>query len=131
MRVTALMLAALLAAARGRFASLGYDGTGLRDIAKACDMLPGSLHYRYASKEDILAALMERAIDRLIETFAELIETAGDDGETMATVAVCGAGSGDAGGRGADDEIMRCRASSWHGRPRPWCVHPRTSGAAR
>jgi TetR/AcrR family transcriptional regulator, cholesterol catabolism regulator len=29
-------------------------------------MLPGSLYYRYPTKEDILAALMERAIDRLI-----------------------------------------------------------------
>lgn len=56
---------ALQAAAR-LFREQGYAGTSLRDIARAAGMLPGSLHYRYASKEDILAALMERAIDRLI-----------------------------------------------------------------
>ena len=56
---------ALQAAAR-LFREQGYSGTSLRDIARAAGMLPGSLHYRYATKEDILAALMERAIDRLI-----------------------------------------------------------------
>jgi AcrR family transcriptional regulator len=58
---------ALQAAAR-LFREQGYAGTSLRDIARAAGMLPGSLHYRYATKEDILAALMERAIDRLIES---------------------------------------------------------------
>jgi TetR/AcrR family transcriptional regulator, cholesterol catabolism regulator len=58
---------ALQAAAR-LFRDQGYAGTSLRDIARAAGMLPGSLHYRYATKEDILAALMERAIDRLIES---------------------------------------------------------------
>lgn len=57
---------ALHAAAR-LFREQGYAGTSLRDIARAAGMLPGSLHYRYATKEDILVALMERAIDRLIE----------------------------------------------------------------
>ena len=58
---------ALQAAAR-LFREQGYAGTSLRDIARAAGMLPGSLHYRYATKEDILAALMDRAIDRLIES---------------------------------------------------------------
>lgn len=55
----------LVAAAR-RFREHGYAATTLRDIARAAGMLPGSLHYRYPTKEDILVALMERAIDRLI-----------------------------------------------------------------
>jgi AcrR family transcriptional regulator len=55
----------LVAAAR-LFREQGYAATTLRDIARASDMLPGSLYYRYPTKEDILAALMERAIDRLI-----------------------------------------------------------------
>jgi AcrR family transcriptional regulator len=49
------------------FREQGYAATSLRDVARAAGMLPGSLHYRFATKEDILAALMERAIDRLIE----------------------------------------------------------------
>ena len=57
---------ALEAAAR-LFREQGYAATSLRDIARAAGMLPGSLHYRHPTKEDILSALMERAIDRLIE----------------------------------------------------------------
>lgn len=57
----------VLQAAARQFREQGYAATTLRDIARAAGMLPGSLHYRYATKEDILAALMERAIDRLIE----------------------------------------------------------------
>lgn len=57
----------VLQAAARQFREQGYAATTLRDIARAAGMLPGSLHYRYASKEDILSALMERAIDRLIE----------------------------------------------------------------
>lgn len=56
----------LLAAAR-QFREHGYAATTVRDIARAAGILPGSLHYRYPTKEDILSALMERAIDRLIE----------------------------------------------------------------
>jgi TetR/AcrR family transcriptional regulator, cholesterol catabolism regulator len=56
----------VLDAAARLFREQGYAATTVRDVAKAAGMLPGSLHYRYASKEDILAALMERAIDRLI-----------------------------------------------------------------
>jgi len=57
----------VLQAAARLFREQGYAATTLRDIARAAGMLPGSLHYRYPSKEDILSALMERAIDRLIE----------------------------------------------------------------
>jgi TetR/AcrR family transcriptional regulator, cholesterol catabolism regulator len=44
----------------------GYAATTVREIAKAADMLPGSLHYRYPSKDDVLIALMERAVDKAI-----------------------------------------------------------------
>ncbi len=56
----------VLQAAARRFREHGYAATTLRDIARAAGMLPGSLHYRYPTKEDILSSLMERAIDRLI-----------------------------------------------------------------
>jgi AcrR family transcriptional regulator len=56
----------ILDAAAALFRQQGYAATTVRDIARAAGMLPGSLHYRYPSKEEVLAALMERAIDRLI-----------------------------------------------------------------
>ncbi len=56
----------VLSAAARLFREQGFAATSVRDVAKAAGMLPGSLHYRYASKDDILVALMERAIDRLV-----------------------------------------------------------------
>lgn len=60
-------MAKVLDAAARLFRERGYDATTVRDVARAAGMLPGSLHYRYKTKEDIVVALMERAIDRLIE----------------------------------------------------------------
>ena len=73
---------ALQAAAR-LFREQGYSGTSLRDIARVAGMLPGSLHYRYATKEDILAALMERAIDRLIEGITAAVAATPDPLERL------------------------------------------------
>lgn len=54
----------LLDAAARLFRRRGYAPATLRDIAKASGLLPGSVFYRYRSKEHILLALMERAVDR-------------------------------------------------------------------
>jgi len=73
----------VLQAAARLFRDQGFAATSLRDIAKAAGMLPGSLHYRYASKEDILSALMERAIDRLIEGVLSASATGADPLERL------------------------------------------------
>lgn len=57
---------AILNAAAVLFRERGFAATSVRDLAQTAGILPGSLHYRFRSKEDVLAALMERAIDRLI-----------------------------------------------------------------
>lgn len=41
----------------------GFDGTSMRDIAAAVDMLPGSLYYHFPSKEDMLLAIHERVVN--------------------------------------------------------------------
>jgi TetR/AcrR family transcriptional regulator, cholesterol catabolism regulator len=46
------------------FRRKGFAGATTREIAAAAGMLPGSLHYRFQSKEDLLLALMERGITR-------------------------------------------------------------------
>ncbi|HWL40276.1 MAG TPA: TetR/AcrR family transcriptional regulator [Gemmatimonadaceae bacterium] len=46
------------------FRERGYSATTVREIAAAANMLPGSLHYRYASKEDLLLALIDHGIER-------------------------------------------------------------------
>jgi AcrR family transcriptional regulator len=62
----------LLAAGR-LFREKGFAATTVREIAQAAEMLPGSLHYRYASKDDVLVALMERGVERAIAAVTEAI----------------------------------------------------------
>jgi len=47
------------------FRERGYAATSMRDIAAAIDMLPGSLYYHFAAKEDLLVAVYEQRV-RLI-----------------------------------------------------------------
>ena len=47
------------------FREKGYAATSMRDIAAAADMLPGSLYYHFAAKEDLLVAVYEEGV-RLI-----------------------------------------------------------------
>ena len=44
----------VLAISATLFREKGFERTSLREISKACGMLPGSLHYRYRAKDDIL-----------------------------------------------------------------------------
>lgn len=52
----------VLEAAGRLFRQKGYAATTIRDIADAAGVWPGSLHYRYGTKEAVLLALMERGI---------------------------------------------------------------------
>ena len=56
----------ILVAAGKLFREKGFSATTVREIASGAQMLPGSLHYRYASKDEILIALMRRGIERAI-----------------------------------------------------------------
>ncbi len=68
----------ILSAAARLFREKGFDGTTIRQIAEASGLLPGSLHYRYRAKEDILVDMMrvaiERTITRIIEATADIQE---------------------------------------------------------
>lgn len=43
----------------------GYEGTSVRDIARAAGMLPGSLYCHFATKDDLLVAVYERGVERI------------------------------------------------------------------
>src|SRR5258707_12669599 len=73
----------VLDAAARLFRQKGVDATTVRDVARAAGILPGSLHYRFASKEELLVALMERAIDRLMAGVLEAITEGQDPIERM------------------------------------------------
>lgn len=58
----------VLLAAGKLFREKGFAATTVREIAAAAQILPGSLHYRYSSKDDILVALMKRGVERAIKS---------------------------------------------------------------
>ncbi|MCD6060453.1 MAG: TetR family transcriptional regulator [Moraxellaceae bacterium] len=67
----------LFASAR-LFREYGFDKTTVRQIAEACNLLPGSLHYRYRAKEDILVDMMRVAIEKTIRGITEASVTTQD-----------------------------------------------------
>lgn len=54
----------ILDAAARLFREHGYAGTSQRDIAAACGLQAGSLYYHFASKEEVLAEVLEAGIQR-------------------------------------------------------------------
>ena len=54
----------VLTSAARLFKAHGYERTTVKEIAEACNMLPGSLHYRYQTKEAILVDLMRLGLER-------------------------------------------------------------------
>src|SRR5260370_5231932 len=61
----------IIAAASKLFASKGFEGTSIRDIAAASGVLSGSLYYHFPSKEDLLFTVHQEsltAMRREVET---------------------------------------------------------------
>lgn len=67
----------LLTAAR-LFREQGFAGTGLRQIASEAGVLLGSVHYRFPTKERLLVALMESAIDHAMAAVRNAVEQTTD-----------------------------------------------------
>jgi len=63
--------APLLEAAGRLFRERGFAATTIRDIAQVAGVWPGSLHYRYRTKEAVLLALMERGVALAEASFRE------------------------------------------------------------
>jgi AcrR family transcriptional regulator len=63
----------ILDAAARRFCAQGFQGTSVRDIVRDVDMLPGSLYYHFATKEDLLAAVYEEGVRRISARVAAAI----------------------------------------------------------
>jgi TetR/AcrR family transcriptional regulator, cholesterol catabolism regulator len=57
----------LLDEAARLFGAQGFHGTSVRDIVGAVDMLPGSLYYHFATKEDLLTAVYAEGVRRISE----------------------------------------------------------------
>jgi AcrR family transcriptional regulator len=57
----------ILDAARDVLARQGYAGTTTRAIAEAADVRPSLVHYHFGGKQQLLAAVLERENERLLE----------------------------------------------------------------
>jgi AcrR family transcriptional regulator len=67
----------LLDQAARLFGSQGFHGTSIRDIVRTVDMLPGSLYYHFARKEDLLVAVYAEGVRRISERVEAAIAPAG------------------------------------------------------
>lgn len=78
---------AMLLAAAQLFASRGYHGTSMRDIAERVNVQPASLYHHFPSKQDILASIHEESAAEMIERVEKAIE--GVDGPWERLEAAC------------------------------------------
>jgi AcrR family transcriptional regulator len=56
------------------FRTQGFQGTSVRDIVRAVNMLPGSLYYHFATKEDLLAEVYAEGVRRISARVRSAIE---------------------------------------------------------
>ncbi len=63
----------ILEAAAQIFRRKGYHATSMQDIARAVRLQKASLYHHVSSKQDILVALLDRALDLLIAAMQEVL----------------------------------------------------------
>jgi len=68
----------ILAIAEGLFASRGYDGVSMREIAEACQITKPNIYYYFKDKESLYVQILEADMLVLIQT----LEEAGRQGVT-------------------------------------------------
>lgn len=61
--------ARILDVAAALFLERGYEATSLRQLADEVGMKAGSLYYHFASKEELLTAILERGIEVMHDAF--------------------------------------------------------------
>ncbi|HNP63826.1 MAG TPA: TetR/AcrR family transcriptional regulator [Woeseiaceae bacterium] len=73
----------ILPAAATLFRQHGVSGTTIRAIAEAAEMLPGSVTYRYPTKESLVVALMEKAVAQVSSEVLAAVEYVQDPIERL------------------------------------------------
>ena len=68
----------ILDAAARLFSRKGFGYASMRDIAGAAGMLPGSLYYHFASKEELLVAVYAEGVRRIKEAIAPALASEAD-----------------------------------------------------
>jgi AcrR family transcriptional regulator len=65
------------------FATRGFHGTGIRDLAQAAGLSSASLYHYMGTKEDLLAGIMRDALGRLVAAAREVTGNAGEPGQRL------------------------------------------------
>lgn len=63
----------ILGSIRAIFASKGFDGASMQDLAQAAGMSAGNFYRYFPSKNAIIEALIERHVDEVREDFAQVM----------------------------------------------------------
>lgn len=63
----------ILEAAAQIFSQKGYHGTSMQDIAEAVSLQKASLYHHVSSKQEILVAILDQALDLLIENMQQVM----------------------------------------------------------
>ena len=79
----------ILDAAARLFREKGYGYASMRDIASLAGMLPGSLYYHFASKEELLVAVYAEGVRRIKEAVGPALSAQADPWSRLE--AVCAA----------------------------------------
>jgi TetR/AcrR family transcriptional regulator, cholesterol catabolism regulator len=64
----------ILEAAAQIFSEKGYHAASMQDIAQSVDLQKASLYYHFPSKQEILLAVLNRALDILIANMQQVLE---------------------------------------------------------
>lgn len=56
----------IMAAAQELFAAKGFNGTSIRDIARAADMSMSNMYHHFGSKENVLIAIYEEGAEEIL-----------------------------------------------------------------
>lgn len=78
----------ILDAAAELFTTIGYAGTSTRRIADAVGMRQASLYHHFATKDDILDALLAGTVDEALQLAGELLSQPGPARERLYTLVV-------------------------------------------
>lgn len=70
------------------FCRQGFEGTSVREIARAVGILPGSLYCHFATKEDLLAAVYVKGVEQISAAVAAAVEPHEDPWERLEAACV-------------------------------------------
>jgi AcrR family transcriptional regulator len=70
------------------FRTQGFQGTSVRDIVRAVNMLPGSLYYHFATKEDLLGEVYAEGVRRISARVSAAIAARRDPWERLEAACV-------------------------------------------